>query len=58
MNLVGSGVGAGSQNCGPLLGTVCEFSGLASDGPEAGGGSAAPELVGLVRLAMRGFVAR
>ena len=58
LNLVGSGVGVGSPNCGPLVGIVCEFSGLESDGSEAGGGSVVPEFFGLARRAIRGFVAR
>src|ERR1700740_1204178 len=56
LNLVGSGVGVGSPNCGPLVGIVCEFSG--SEGSEAGDGSASAgtEFFDLVRLAIRGFV--
>lgn len=56
MNLVGSGVGAGSPNRGPFVGIICEFSGLESDGTESVDGSVVPESLDLERRAIRGVL--
>lgn len=63
MNLVGSGVGAGSPNCGPLVGIGAEFFNPGSAGtaigcavdPELAEG-ACPELVERACLGFLGFL--